>query len=78
MWTANPPHRSHKSTGATGRYSSRALSSSEQSYLALAEHVPQVDNLGSYDMAVTPALIVHGILAFTALAFISCDVFGRV
>jgi hypothetical protein len=29
-------------------------------------------------MAVTPALIVHGILAFTALAFISCGVFGRV
>jgi hypothetical protein len=39
---------------------------------------PQVDNLGSFDMAVTPALIVHGILAFTALAFISCGVFGRV
>ena len=29
-------------------------------------------------MAVTPALIVHGILAFTALAFISCGVCGRV
>jgi hypothetical protein len=30
------------------------------------------------DVAVTPALIVHGILAFTALAFISYGVFGRV
>jgi hypothetical protein len=45
-------------------------------YLALAEHVPQVDNLGSYDMAVTPALIVHGILAFTALAFIAAVFLG--
>jgi hypothetical protein len=45
-------------------------------YLALAEHVPQVDNVGSYDMAVTPALIVHGILAFTALAFIAAVFLG--
>src|SRR5438067_13799748 len=66
--------RGTQSTDATRRYSSPALLSI--TYLALAEHTLPGRHLASYDMVIAPALRVHVILAFAALAFVGAVLMG--
>jgi hypothetical protein len=66
--------RGTQSTDATRRYSPPALLSI--TYLALAEHTLPGRHLASYDMVIAPALSVHVILAFAALAFVGAVLLG--
>jgi hypothetical protein len=80
MLAGNPSHpyvgdrRGAQWTGAARRYSSPVLLSI--TYLALAEHRSPGRHLGSYDMVIAPALSVHVILAFAALAFVGAVLLG--
>ena len=81
MWTRNPLHRSHmhgRPGCAIDRRCPEILVSSltTKTYLPLAEHTSPGRHLGSYDMVIAPALSVHVILAFAALAFVGAVLFG--